>query len=86
MCKFKHCAGAHACFLRDISPCPEACDAAPAMPEPSNKNHGFIDRSDLINSFDGLGRRDALENQLTQLRISSKMLRAVEVLAQRKTG
>ncbi len=86
MCKFKHCEGPHACFLRDISPCPEASQAETIAPEPSNRNHGFVDHPDLVESLEIVETEDALGKQLKQIRVSSKILRAIEVLGQRNAS
>ena len=51
MCEFKFCAGAHACFLRNVSPCPksERSNATvEPMPTPGGRNRGFLDRDQLI--------------------------------------
>ncbi len=86
MCEFKYCEGPHACFLRDISPCPAACKSEAAVPAPSNKNHGFVDRDDMISSFEAAERADTLRMQLDKIRVSSKLQRVINLLNQRQSA
>lgn len=67
MCEFKNCAGAHACLLRETSPCPDSFvaerKAVDVVGRLGLSGKGFLDRDDLIASL----KLDKLrtENQLS---------------------
>ena len=90
MCNFKHCKGPHACFLRDISPCPEACVSASDADVPQRpqrvRSKGFIDQDALIAAL-------GIDNELSEVaandnvvRVTSKILRAAETLGHHKAS
>jgi len=91
MCKFKHCKGPHACFLRDISPCPGASKSNAA--EPANvdaphqrvRSRGFVDRDALARALVSDRAEVSVQTVMRVERVSSKVLRAVEVLGQRSS-
>ena len=96
MCIFKNCQGPHACFLRDISPCPSAVEQETeakktevrrATSRPISK--GFLDRDELIAAL-GVEEDDvpapANDANSNVVRISSKILRVAEALAHSKAS
>lgn len=91
MCKFKYCKGPHQCFLRDISPCPGACHEGPQ--EPANidaphrraRRHGFVDRDALAHALLEDRASASIQSVLSIQRVSSKVMRAVEVLGQQSS-
>lgn len=86
MCKFKHCKGPEACFLRDISPCPGASKSdapKPAnidAPHPRAQRRGFVDRDDLARALVTDRATSSVQSVMAVERVSSKILRAMEVL------
>ena len=88
MCEFKYCKGPHACFLRDISPCPGACKDSSAKPMERTervRSRGFVDRDALAHALIEDRAESSVQSVMTVERISSKMLRALEVMGQRQT-
>ncbi len=91
MCKFKHCKGPHACFLRDISPCPGASKSE--APEPANidaphpraRSRGFVDRDALARALVTDRAASSVQSVMTVERVSSKILRAMEILERSRT-
>jgi len=55
MCEFKNCAGAHACFLRKSSPCPDSYvsrrKGVDAVCRLGLSGKGFLDRDEMIASL-----------------------------------
>lgn len=97
MCNFKNCQGPHACFLRDISPCPASMgheaeetgsEIRRATSRPRSK--GFLDRDELIAALgvedDQATPAPANDSDSNVVRISSKILLAAGALAHRKAS
>lgn len=89
MCKFKHCAGPHACFLRDISPCPSRCEDKSAPEDvvervnTRTRTSGFASY-ELFEADLSASNSDKAPAERANLgRVKSKVLRAVELLHQR---
>ncbi len=93
MCKFKNCEGPHACFLRDISPCPgsraaETPDTSTAMKVAHLRvvSRGFLDQEELIRAL-GIDDEPVSEDpEKAVRRVSSKLQRAAEVLGLREAS
>lgn len=91
MCKFKHCKGPEACFLREISPCPGACASEPI--EPANidaphrrvRSRGFVNRDALARALVSDRAEASVQTVMRVERVSSKVMRAVEILGQRSS-
>ncbi|MEM6387282.1 MAG: hypothetical protein AAF718_13720 [Pseudomonadota bacterium] len=89
MCKFKHCKGPEACFLKDISPCPGACQSN--HPEPANidgphkrvRSRGFVDRDALARALMEDRAEASVQSVMRVQRVSNKLIRAVEIMSQR---
>jgi len=82
MCQFKFCAGAHACFLKDVSPCPSAVlantDTAPSSVAVEAgrlglRGKGFLDRDQLIAAL-------GLEDHVPEARDSANIVRIASKL------
>ena len=91
MCNFKNCQGPHACFLRDISPCPESLSENATTEEPRvtsrMRSRGFIDRDELIAALEVEdAAAKVAESNSNVVRITSKIQRVAEVLAHRKAS
>jgi hypothetical protein len=79
MCEFKFCAGAHACFLRNVSPCPKA-EHVPVTPGGTAetaarlglRNRGFLDRDQLIAAL-GIDEVPQVPAEPRMVRIVSKL-------------
>lgn len=83
-CEFKYCKGREACFLRDISPCPGACrSVAETAPRERVRSRGFVDREALARALLEDHPSPSVKSVVTVERVSSKFLRAVEVMGQR---
>ncbi len=79
--------------MRDISPCPGACKPELSLSERAAntdrvgpRNRGFVDRDGLAEALGLDGEADPLRAQLRHLRVTSKLERAAEVIAQRKAS
>lgn len=84
-CEFKYCKGPHACFLRDISPCPGACGASSeSEPEERVRSRGFVDREALARALMEDRAATSVQTVMTVERVSSKFVRALEVMGQRQ--
>lgn len=94
MCAFKNCKGPEACFLRDISPCPGAWNAQPPANldiaksdrPTSARNRGFVDRDGLAKALGIDGDADPLRAKIRHLRVTSKLARAMQMIADRKAS
>lgn len=82
MCQFKFCEGAHACFLKDSSPCPAAIQAnsntAPAQVAAQADrlrlcSKGFLDRDQLIAALGLEGHEPETREPARILRVASKL-------------
>ncbi|MEL7151806.1 MAG: hypothetical protein AAGK71_13800 [Pseudomonadota bacterium] len=77
--------------MRDISPCPGA--TKPDTPQPANidaphqrvRSRGFVDRDVLARALVKDRAKTSVQSVMTVERVSSKVLRAVEVLGQRSS-
>lgn len=93
MCKFKNCEGPHACFLRDISPCPRSrATEVTKTTAPRQYGHlrvvsrGFLDQDELNRAL-GMEAETVPEEPRKNIgRVSSKLMRAVEVLGLREAS
>ncbi|MEM7753592.1 MAG: hypothetical protein AAF230_09275 [Pseudomonadota bacterium] len=83
MCEFKYCKGPQACFLRDISPCPGACSSETVETRERTRSRGFVDREALARALLEDRASASIQSVLAVERVSSKFLRAVEVMGQR---
>ncbi|MEM9426562.1 MAG: hypothetical protein AAGA06_07650 [Pseudomonadota bacterium] len=86
-CEFKYCKGPNACFLKDISPCPGACrseaDEETTAPRDRVRSRGFVDREALARVLLEDHPSTPVQSIMNVERVSSKFLRAVEVMGQR---
>ena len=86
-CEFKYCKGPHACFLRDISPCPGASGTrseGKSESEERVRSHGFVDREALARALVEDRAANSVQTVMTVERVSSKFVRALEVMGQRQ--
>lgn len=84
-CEFKYCKGPKACFLKDISPCPGTClsnDETKAHRD-RVRSRGFVDREALARVLLEDRPTSPVQSIMNVERVSSKFLRAVEVMGQR---
>ena len=82
MCQFKFCEGAHACFLKDSSPCPAQVQAnsntAPVeiveqVERLGLRGKGFLDRDQLIAALGLEGHEPEPREPARIIRIASKL-------------